>query len=170
MCWVHWYEFTLRFAIKGRVSLINNFCKHHITLFSLYEFSLGVSHMKVIISSIFSHRSFWWMILGHKMHCTLLSVSFPFMVSHIKFFMRQYPHKSICYIIYFPHQGFWKMIFEAYWPNGQIVFRLRLCVYLKGSNNIGDYISWCFSLFFPLGFKEFCLVYRYYFGFSHKVF
>jgi hypothetical protein len=31
-------------------------------------------------------------------------------------------------------------------------------------------ILWCFSLFFPLGLKEFCLVYRNYFGFSHRVF
>jgi hypothetical protein len=70
----------------------------------------------------------------------------------------------------FPHWGFWKMIFKAYWPYGQGVFRLRLLVYRKWSNNIGDCISCCFSLFFPLGFKEFCLVYRYYFGFSHRVF
>ena len=38
------------------------------------------------------------------------------------------------------------------------------------STNIGNCILLCFSLFFPLGFKEFCLVYRYYFGFSHRVF
>ena len=98
-------------------------------------------------------------------------VSFPFIVSHIKFLMRQCSTQR--YMLYhqvFSTGVFWKMIFEAYWPYGQGVFRLRLWVYLKGSNNIGDCISWCFSLFFPLGFKEFCLVYRYYFGFSHRVF
>ena len=46
--------------------------------------------------------------------------------------MRQCQHKGICYIIYIPHRGFWKMIFEAYWPYGQDVIRLILLVYLKG--------------------------------------
>ena len=152
-------------------------CKHHIALFSLYEFfPLGFSYKvfneaistkDYVISSIFLHRGFWWTILEYKMHFTLFFMwVFPFEVSHIKFLMRQCQHKGICYIIYFSPPGFfWKVIFDAYRPYGQGVFRLRLWVYLKGSNNIGYCISWCFSLFFPLGFKEFCLVYRYYFGF-----
>jgi len=44
----------------------------------------------------------------------------------------------------------------------------------KGSISIGIYIyiyiSWRFSLFFPLGFKEFYLVYRNTLVFSHRVF
>ena len=119
-----------------------------------------------VISSVFPIGDFWWMILGHMIHCTLFFIwVFPLEVSHIKFLMRQY--NVICYIIKFPPPGFffWKMIFGAYWSYGQGVFRLSPWVCLKGSNNISDCISWRFSLFFPSGFKELYLIYWYYFGF-----
>ena len=85
-------------------------CKHHIALFSLYEFfPLGFSYKvfneaistkDYVISSIFLHRGFWWTILEYKMHFTLFFMwVFPFEVSHIKFLMRQCQHKGICYII-----------------------------------------------------------------------
>jgi hypothetical protein len=46
MCWVHWYEFTLRFAsIRGNVSLINNLLQtSHCTLFSMWVFPCGFSY------------------------------------------------------------------------------------------------------------------------------
>ena len=112
-----------------------------------------------VISSVFPIGVFWWMILGHMIHCTLFFIwVFPFEVSHIKFFMSQY--NVICYIIKFPPPGvfFWKMIFGAYWSYGQDVFRLSPWVCFKGSNNISDCILWRFSLFFPSGFKELYLL------------
>jgi hypothetical protein len=106
------------------------------------------------------------MILWHTIHCTLFFIwVFPFEVSHIKSLMRQCLYKVICYIIKFSPSGFLEDDIRAYWPYGQGVIRLRLWAYLKKSNNIGDCISWAFSLFFPLVFKEFYLIYRYYFGF-----
>ena len=78
---------------------------------------------------------------------------------------------SKCHIIYFFSQRFFEdniydiLIFD------QIVFRLCLSRHLKGLLTLEiTFISWCFSLFFPLGFKEFCLVYRYTLVFSHRVF
>ena len=118
MCWVHWYEFTLRFAnTRGRVSLINNLLQTlYCTLFFIWVFPWGFSYkvfneaistQGYVISLIYPHRGFWWMILAHKMHCTLFFMwVFPFEVSHIKFLMRQCQHKGICYIIYFSPPGF----------------------------------------------------------------
>ena len=154
--------------------------KHHIALFSLYGFFLGVSHIKFLMRQyqhkVMSYRPFFLTgVFGGRywdIRCIVLFslCEFSFEVSHIKFLMRQCQHKVICLSSSFPHQGFWKMIFDAYWPYCQSVSRLRLWVYLKGSNNINDCILWCFSLFFPLGFKEVCLIYQYYFGFFHRVF
>jgi hypothetical protein len=106
------------------------------------------------------------MILWHMIHCTLFFIwVFPFEVSHVKFLTRQCLYKS--YMPY--HQVFPIGVLEddirAYWPYGQGVIRLSLWDYLKGSNNIGDCISRGFSLFFPLGFKEFYLIYQLNFGF-----
>ena len=46
MCWVHWYEFTSRFAsIRGRVSLINNLLQtSYCTLFFVWVFPWGFSY------------------------------------------------------------------------------------------------------------------------------
>jgi hypothetical protein len=85
MCQVHWYEFTSRFAsIRGESLWLITCYKHHIALFSLYEFfcwgfsykvfNETISTQGYIIPSIFPHRGFWWTILGHKMHCTLFFV------------------------------------------------------------------------------------------------
>ena len=84
--------------------------KYHIALFSLYEFfPLGFSYkvfnevistQDYVISSIFPEEVFWWMILEHMIHCTLFFMwVFPVEVSHIKFLMRQWQHKVICYVI-----------------------------------------------------------------------
>ena len=130
--------------------------KYHIALFSLYEFFLlgfsykvfneAISTQNYVLSSIFPIEVFWWMILEHTIHCTLFFMwGFPVEVSHLKFLMRQCQQRYMLYHLVFPHRGFWKMLYQG-------VIRLRLWVCLKGSNNIGDCISWSFSLFFPIGF------------------
>ena len=90
--------------------------------------------------------------------------------------MRQCQRKGICYIIYFSHRGFSKMIFEAYWPYGQGVIRLRLWVYLKCLltlvivyYGISSYFSHWFEgvlpsipellWFFPQGFSKILLTF-----------
>ena len=83
---------------------------------------------------------------------SFLYVSFSFKISHINFLMRQCQRKGICYIIYFPHRGFWKMIFEAYWPYGQGVIRLRLWVYLEGLLTL-VIVYYGVSPYFPTGFE-----------------
>ena len=70
----------------------------------------------------------------------------------------------------FPHRGFLEDDIWSILTIGSRCYQTKTLCLSQGSTNIGNCILWCFSLFFPLGFKEFCLVYRYYFGFSHRVF
>ena len=91
MCWVHWYEFTSRFAsIKGRVYLINNLLQtSYCTLFFVWVFFLGfllykvfneaISTQDYVISSIFLHRGFWRVILWHIL-CKLSIYGFSYKV------------------------------------------------------------------------------------------
>ena len=177
MCWVHWYEFISRFAnIRGRVSLINNLLQtSYCTLFFVWVlpwgfsykvFNKAISRQGYAISFIFPTG-----VLGDNIgdiRCIILFSLCEFSIygfSYKVFDEAMSTQRYILYHLFFP-TGFFKMLFDSYWPYGQGVFRLRLWVLLKVSNNIGNCISWCFSLFFPLSFKEFCLVYRYYFGFS----
>ena len=68
---------------------------------------------------------------------------------------------SKCHIIYFSSQRFFEDNIYDILISNQTVFRLCLWEYLKGLLTLELHISWCFSLFCPLDFKEFCLVYRY---------
>ena len=136
---------------------------HHIALFSLYEFfPLGFSYkvfneaistQGYVISSIF----FTWVFGGWywDIRCIVLFSLCEFSIygfSYKVFDEAMFNTKMYAISSTFSHWNFWKMIFEAYWPYGQGVFRLRLWVYLKGYNNISDCTSWCFSLFFSTRF------------------
>ena len=84
--------------------------------------------------------------------------------------MRQCQHKVICYIIQFSPLGFLEDDIRSILTIGSRCYQTKTLGLSQGSTNIDNCILWCFSLFFPLGFKEFCLVYWNYFGFSHRVF
>ena len=145
------------------------------------SFFLWVSHIKFLMRQyqhkVMSYRPFFLTgVFGGRywdIRCIVIFSLCEFSIYGFSYKVFDETMSTQRYMLYhqvFSTGVFWKMIFEAYWPYGQGVFRLSLWVYLKGSNNIGDCISWCFSLFFPLCFKEFWLVYRYYFGFSHRGF
>ena len=66
-----------------------------------------------------------------------------------------------CHIIYFSSQSFFEDNIYDILISDETIFRLCLWEYLNDLLTLELYISCCFSLFFPMGFKEFCLVYRY---------
>ena len=118
MCWIHWYE---KFAsFRGSLSSLwlITCSKHHIALFSLYEFfpfdfsyklfNEAISTQDYVISSIFSEEVFggWYWDIWYIVLFSLYEF-FLFEVSHIKFLMRQCQHK--CYMLFhlvFPTEVF----------------------------------------------------------------
>ena len=65
----------------------------------------------------------------------------------------------------FPHRGFLEDDIWSTLTIESLYYKTKTLGLPQSSTNIGNCILWCFSLFFPLGVKKFCLVYRNYLGF-----
>ena len=113
MCWLYWYEFTLRFAsIRERVSLNSNLLLTlYCTLFFLLVFP-WVSHIKFLIRqyqhNVMSYHpffplDFWWMIHRDNMHCTLFLCEFSLWCFSYKVFDEAMPtQKYMLYHLFSP--------------------------------------------------------------------
>ena len=111
-----------------------------------------------------------WIVRCCKYHIALFSfydffpLGFSYKVFNETISTQDYVTTSIC------PQGFLEDDIWSILTIGSRCYQTKTLNLSRGSTNIGKCIVWCFSLFFPLGFKEFCLVYWKYFGFPHRVF